>query len=64
VQKWAKGNENNDNKDDKHQRKTYLQEVVQEADISTWEASSSKFEWMLDKLRTTTGKKILVFSSW
>ena len=67
MKTWANqkpGGEKNEEVEDKHKKNTYLQQVIQEAVVGSWEASSSKFEWMLDKLKSTTGTKILVFSSW
>jgi len=64
---WAKGKtgeEGSTAQDEKYKRNTYLQQVVKETDISTLEASSSKFDWMLEKLRTTTSERVLIFSSW
>lgn len=42
----------------------YLLKVIRECNIALWEESSSKFNYMLEKLRNTPTTKILIFSLW
>jgi hypothetical protein len=73
VKSWAAGNLGNEDEDDEEaggileshgtSRKTYLADLMEEADISKIEGSS-KFQFLMDKIGHTNTKRILIFSSW
>lgn len=69
MKEWSKekgtdpGTEGDTEEDIDTSEKSYLQQCVNEADVTDME-SSSKFNWILPMLRDTTHHKIIIFSSW
>jgi len=73
VKSWAAGNLGNTNEQDEesggvleshgNSRKSYLQELMGEANMEGLEISS-KFKFLLDTIEKASSKRILIFLSW
>ncbi len=65
VSTWASEKSNaKDKPQTEEHNDEYLLKVIRESNIALWDASSSKFDYMLKKLKNTPSTKILIFSLW